>query len=114
MSTVRMEDEVLLRVPRAELEVPAFGGGYDTAQLVRSAGRAVVVLLAVLVPAAALRPMSAAELLSTLPVAATWIVVLRAAFAGTPSCGNAARTCASTATGSPARADTRRYGSISK
>ena len=90
-STVQTDDEVLLQLPRPELEfpelefteldVPRLWHGYDTARLVTAGGRIAVVLLAVFVPLSPLRPATAAHLLSLLAVAAVFLVMLRAAFA---------------------------------
>jgi exopolysaccharide biosynthesis polyprenyl glycosylphosphotransferase len=81
MSTVRIEDEVVLRAPSTELSLPTLGHTYDTARLVRSAGRFVVILLAVFVPAAVQQPLTAGDVFAMLPVAALWLVLLRVAFA---------------------------------
>ena len=90
-TTVQTDDEVLLQLPRPELEfpelefpeldVPRLWHGYDTARLVTAGGRIAVVLLAVFVPLSPLRPTTAAHLLSLLAVAAVFLVMLRAAFA---------------------------------
>ena len=86
MTTLQTDDEVLLPLPRPELEfpdlqVPRLWHGCDSARLVTSGGRIAVVLLAVFVPLSPLRPATAGHLLSLLAVAAVFLVVLRAAFA---------------------------------
>ena len=81
MSTVRIEDEVLLGTPVDHPLEPRAGLALDSVRVVASAGRVAVVLLAVIVPTAASRPLTEAELLSALLVGAAWFVMLRAAFA---------------------------------
>ncbi len=85
MSTVPIEEGIPLGPPPpADLAAeppPGRDHSPDTVRLVMSAGQALVVALAVLVPTTQTGPPAGPELLSALVLAAVWVVTLRAAFA---------------------------------
>lgn len=83
MTTVRHEEGVEVAAPAPDLPVELSGWDHspDTVRIVMSAGQALVVLLAVLVPTAHSRPLTTTDLLSALFVGTAWLVMLRTAFA---------------------------------